>query len=120
MPKHSEIEAKIRQAVLLIERRLNDPSLRPSTLARLVGLDIFRFSREFKRIVGKTCSEYIISRRIEQAKKLLSRNDLLVKEVADRVGFDDPNYFTRCFTRLVGRAPSEFRNSRTKSHSTRK
>jgi two-component system response regulator YesN len=55
-----------------------------------------------------TCNEFIARRRMLEARRLLDRGDLLVKEVAYRVGFGDPNYFSRRFKSFVGISPTGY------------
>lgn len=63
----------------------------------------------FKREMGISPSKYIINVRIEAAKRLLlTRPDLLQKDVAQKVGFTDPLYFSRVFRDVVGLSPSKF------------
>jgi AraC-like DNA-binding protein len=54
------------------------------------------------------------SSRIEIAQKLLLNNNLNISEIAYRIGFNDPRYFSRCFKKVVGVSPKEFRISSCK------
>lgn len=66
-------------------------------------------SKIFLKHTGELPSKYLISLRIQEAKYLLSRHpELTVKEVAERVGYPDPFYFSRLFKQLTGVAPKEF------------
>ncbi|WP_405781607.1 helix-turn-helix domain-containing protein [Streptomyces sp. NBC_00859] len=60
---------------------------------------------------GAGCSpkDYLLGIRLGRAKELLAATDLPVAAVARRVGYDDPAYFSRLFTRRVGKAPVVFR-----------
>jgi YesN/AraC family two-component response regulator len=49
--------------------------------------------------------------RVKQAKALVVSTELKVTEIAFRVGFDDPAYFSRVFRRYTGRSPRAFRTS---------
>jgi AraC-like DNA-binding protein/ligand-binding sensor protein len=63
----------------------------------------------FKKRVGVNVNTYINKVRIENAKhRLITTNDTMTSIAMD-LGFNDPNYFSRVFTRLVGNPPSEFR-----------
>ena len=65
-----------------------------------------------KRIAkyGKaTPNDIIKDRIILEAKRLLAHSDLNVKEIAYTLGYDDPAYFNRLFTKLSNVAPAEFR-----------
>jgi AraC-like DNA-binding protein len=89
--------------------RLYDPELTPSAVASHVGLDPWQFCRRFKTATGMTCNEFIAEKRMHEAMRLLARDDLLIKEVAYRVGFEDANYFSRRFKRVVGKSPTSYR-----------
>lgn len=67
------------------------------------------FSAVFKREVKMTYVQYLMQLRMETAKELLRSSDLKAFEIAERVGFADPNYFSFCFKKLVGISPKEYR-----------
>ena len=103
------LKARVAEALRIIRDMLHDPRLTPSLLAGEVGLDLPTFSRAFRQTTGTTCTDYIALERIRKAKRLLTRNDLLIKEIAHRVGFGNANYFSRIFRKLEGRTPSSYR-----------
>ncbi len=109
MQNRTRPRARISAALAFVRGHLNDPDLSPSRAARQVGLDLPVFCRAFKQVTGMTCSDHIAMERIRLAKRLLTRQDLLVKEVAYRVGFENPNYFSRRFKEMEGRTPTSYR-----------
>jgi len=61
-----------------------------------------------------TSASVLIRERITlEARRLLLYSDHTATQIADRLGFDDPAYFTRFFRREVGVTPSRFRMRRT-------
>src|SRR5262245_18673731 len=79
-------------------------------IAAMVGLNPYHFARQFKAATGLPPHQYVITRRVEQAKHLLrGGTDLSLAEVALRVGFYDQSQFSHHFKRLVGVTPSQFR-----------
>ncbi|MFG3344775.1 helix-turn-helix domain-containing protein [Streptomyces sp. NPDC048018] len=62
-----------------------------------------------RRTAGCSPKDYLLTVRLGRAKELLAATDLPVAAVARRVGYDDPAYFSRLFTRRVGSAPVRFR-----------
>jgi AraC-like DNA-binding protein len=95
-----------------VVRYLDEHAVEPLTVgehARRLGLDEAALRDEVHRATGSTPKEYILRTRLSRAKRLLLATDRPVREVARAVGYDDPAYFTRLFTRRVGAAPSEFR-----------
>lgn len=68
-------------------------------------------SKIFKATTGFTILEYILNRKIMQAKKLIKENDYNFSQISDKLAFDNPHYFTRVFKRISGMTPSEYKNS---------
>ena len=52
-------------------------------------------------------TDYLIRIRMEKAKLLLKKTDLKMYEIASRVGYDNPAYFSVAFKRYYGKSPSE-------------
>lgn len=68
------------------------------------------FNRQFKRITKTTPLQYIVSIRLLNAKMLLETRAYNITETAYAVGYDNPLYFSRLFTKHVGMSPSEYMN----------
>ena len=80
-------------------------------LAGLVHLSPNYLSRLFKNSAGQTISSYIQNARVDQAKRLLCTTSLKTYEVGERVGINDPVYFSRIFKKVTGISPKEYKNS---------
>lgn len=78
-------------------------------LAEEVFISSSHLQTLFKKETGLTINDYITAFRIEKAKELLKDSAMKVYEVANAVGYQDPNYFTRIFKRLVGSSPVDYR-----------
>jgi two-component system response regulator YesN len=80
-------------------------------LAEIVYLTPSYLSKMFRTKTGETITDYIISVRMEHAKRLL-REEYALKtyEVGQRVGYADPAYFNKVFKRVVGLTPKEYRD----------
>ncbi|GGR01127.1 helix-turn-helix transcriptional regulator [Streptomyces netropsis] len=68
-----------------------------------------------RRGAGCSPKDYLLAIRLGRAKELLAATELPVSAVARRVGYDDPAYFSRLFTRRVGTAPVRFRERQGRS-----
>ncbi|MFD0618763.1 response regulator [Paenibacillus sp. GCM10027629] len=68
------------------------------------------FSSIFKKEVKSTFVNYLLDLRMEAAKELLRTTDLKAFEIAERVGYSDPNYFSFCFRKKFGMSPKDYRN----------
>ena len=79
------------------------------TLAALEGLSPYHFARLFREAIGQPPHQYLISRRVERAKGLLSSSRLSLAQIAIEVGFANQSHLTRHFKRLVGVTPGRFR-----------
>ena len=65
--------------------------------------------RVFKEKTGKTIMDYYLRLKIERAKQLLRENELSVKEIAETLAFNEPNYFTKTFKRVTGLTPTAYK-----------
>ncbi|WP_228718340.1 helix-turn-helix transcriptional regulator [Kitasatospora acidiphila] len=104
------VDADLSQVV----RYLDEHAVQPLTVgehARRLGLDEAALRGEVQRATGATPKEYILRARLSRAKRLLLATDHSVREVSRAVGYHDPAYFTRLFSRRVGMAPTEFRRA---------
>ncbi|MGW7084676.1 AraC family transcriptional regulator [Streptomyces sp. NPDC054871] len=77
--------------------------------ARHLGVSESYLSEAVKTSTGRTPGELIRQTRVHEAKRLLLRTELSVRQIADRVGFGDPAYFCRFFRRETGASPGDFR-----------
>lgn len=92
----------------VIDRRHHE-SLSLRDVAREVGMTPGHLTTVVRRRTGRTVQEWIIERRMAEARKLLMDNDISVAEVARQVGIPDPGYFSRLFTRTHGMSPRKWR-----------
>jgi len=83
--------------------------LTTSRLAGMVYLNEQYFCKLFKDATGQSVIDYINRLRIEKAAVLLENTTDTMTNVALRVGFDDPNYFSRMFRRYMTVTPREYR-----------
>ncbi|MFJ6353692.1 helix-turn-helix domain-containing protein [Streptomyces sp. NPDC092046] len=79
------------------------------------GMTAAELRTAVRRAAGCSPKDYLLTVRLGRAKELLAGTDLPVAAVARRVGYDDPAYFSRLFTRRVGTAPIRFREQQGRS-----
>ena len=104
----SEAVRKIEQSITYMLRHL-DESLQVATLAAQANISPSHFFALFKRQIGCAPIDYFIRLRMQHACHLLDETILSVKEVAAKLGYDDPFYFSRIFKSVNHVAPSEYR-----------
>ncbi|GDY14016.1 hypothetical protein LBMAG53_28940 [Planctomycetota bacterium] len=91
---------------LLARMETAAPDCRIADLARESGLRPESFIRNFRRVTGTTPKQYLLQRRLSEARRMLCAGTS-VKEAAHRCGFPDPLYFSRMFRRCYGHPPSQ-------------
>lgn len=82
-----------------------------SALAASCSLSVPHFSRAFRSSTGSAPHQWLLERRIEAAKALLSRSDASLAEVALDCGFADQSHFTRAFSSRTGISPGRWRRA---------
>ncbi len=65
----------------------------------------------FKKDMGTSIIDYLLGKRVAEAKKLLIEGTLTLSEVARMTGFEDSNYFARVFKKRTGYTPTEYKKS---------
>ena len=81
-------------------------------LAAQAGLSKFHFQRLFKSAVGVSPSQYHISLRMNEARRLLRETKKSVVDVALEVGYTNPSHFAKLFRRETSLSPSDYRRQR--------
>jgi AraC-like DNA-binding protein len=99
-----------RAACLYIDENYDKVITRES-LARHLKISPNYFSRVFREQGVSTFSDYLTQVRIGKAKFMLEKYDLPLAQISQRCGFNDFNYFLKVFKKVVGRTPTEYRNS---------
>lgn len=89
-----------------IERHISDSNLSVEDIGEEMCLSRVQLYRKIKLMTGKTPVEIIREERLKRAKILLSDSSLSISEVAYKVGFSAPSYFTKCYKDYFGSVPS--------------
>jgi signal transduction histidine kinase/DNA-binding response OmpR family regulator len=79
-----------------------------------IGISRAQLHRKLIAITGRSTSDLIRHYRLKKAKELLMTSESNISEIAYQVGFKDPNYFTKSFTREYGLTPTNFRSDNYK------
>lgn len=81
------------------------------SLAELVELSPFHFSRVFKQTTGMTPLQFVTRERITRAQQLIRETRRSLIEIGLQVGYKNPSHFAQVFRRVVGVTPTEFRSA---------
>lgn len=87
-------------------------TLTVESIAAAAHLSVSHFTFLFKKKTGFTPIEYFNHLKIQQACQYLLFTQLRVKEISFELGIDDPYYFTRMFTKVMGMSPNTYREKR--------
>ncbi|WP_435924680.1 helix-turn-helix transcriptional regulator [Paenibacillus sp. DYY-L-2] len=111
--KHSFLALKDKSEITLRTKQFIDKNYtRNISLKEIAGalyVSQHYLSHLFKKDLGDSPVNYLINRRIEEAKRLLSETGAPVHEVAARVGYGNDKYFSMLFKKMTGTSPSAFR-----------
>jgi len=96
------------RAVKVVEGRVSSPDFSVEDLAIELGISRAYVFKKILALTGKTPLEFIRTIRLQHASQLLEKSQLSVQEVAYKVGFNNPKYFTKYFKEQYGVLPSEY------------
>lgn len=102
--KHDRIEKSISFMKEHIAEKLS-----LNKISSHVNLSISQFSLLFKQRTSTTPLEYLTALRIQQASNLLDFSSLRINEIVNLVGYKDPFYFSRMFSKTMGISPKNYR-----------
>lgn len=110
--KHStkQYSSTVQKTIALIEYDITS-NLTLSSLASLQNISPGYLSTIFKKETGKTITEYIVDKRVEHAKRLLTTTRLQIQTVALNCGIMDVQYFSKIFKKKTGMTPKEYRET---------
>jgi AraC family transcriptional regulator, arabinose operon regulatory protein len=95
------------RAILFMQRQVYK-CLKIRDIADHLQMSESHFSKIFRNQTGASPIDYFIHLKMQEAMRLLSNTSLRVKEVAFALGYDDPLYFSRVFSRHTGMSPAAF------------
>ncbi|MEZ0536387.1 response regulator [Caldicellulosiruptoraceae bacterium PP1] len=104
-----KLDKKVYQIISYINDNFSDKELSIMKIANYFYFSPNYLCNIFKKATGKTINDYITEVRIEKAKAFLKDRSIKLYEVAEMVGFGDPNYFSSIFKKKVGVTPSVFK-----------
>lgn len=101
---------QLRRVTAYIENNI-EQDLSLATLAQIAHLSASHFNAMFKRSTGFAVHEYVIRRRVDRAKQLLTRGELAASQVAAEAGFSHQSHMARAMRRVLGVTPSAIARS---------
>ena len=108
-PATLKTDGRVRKAMAFINANLVS-SMTVQDIAQHVELSKTQLSLLFKQYTGSTLIKWREERRIVKASELLTKTNLQIQAVGELVGYEDPLYFSRSFSKLVGSSPRAYRS----------
>ncbi|MGQ1890740.1 hybrid sensor histidine kinase/response regulator transcription factor [Thermophagus sp. OGC60D27] len=90
------------------EEKMADPDFDVSVLVDEMNMSHSIILKKVKTLTGLSLVEFIRSMRIKKAAQIFRQDKLSVSEVSFMVGFSDPKYFSKCFSKQIGKKPSQY------------
>ncbi|WP_316838527.1 AraC family transcriptional regulator [Pedobacter gandavensis] len=101
-------EDQLEQSIVFMKENLHKP-LSVEVISKEFNYSSSHYSTLFKQKTGLSPIDYLIRLKIQHACQLLNKSNLIIKEVAQKVGYDDPFYFSRIFKKITGKSPVEYK-----------
>ena len=97
------------KAKIIVEECFKDPNLSVEMVCQELHVSSSYFSKIFKQETGLTFLNYLINRRMEEAKRLLNKTDYKSHVIGEMIGYPEPNYFSYVFKKNCGVSPAKYR-----------
>ncbi|MDT8430424.1 MAG: two-component regulator propeller domain-containing protein [Bacteroidales bacterium] len=101
-------ESFIQKTIRIIEEGMVDPNFNIASLCDTMHMSQTKLYRKIKALTDMTITDFIRGLRLRKAAAMLLETEKNVSEIAYEVGFNDPNYFGKCFKAQYGYSPSEY------------
>ena len=108
--KGSSSSAIVRRTKEYVKTHYSDEELCLEQIADALDVNLQYMCFLFKKQTDMTIGNYILQTRMDMAGKLLQRTTCNVSEVAQKVGFLDVSYFSKCFKKYFGVSPKQYQN----------
>lgn len=105
-PDEAVLSRTVCQILAFIRENYEDRNLNIEMIAGHVGINSSYLSNKFRKETGRKLVDEINLCRLKAAEAILMEEQLTLQELADRVGYNDPYYMSRCFKKYLGYPPS--------------
>lgn len=108
--KMTEADKKLLNTIdIYIRDNMGDPDTTVESMSAYLCISRVQLYKRMVSLTGTTPSEYLRAKRIHRAEELLREGELTVSEVAYKVGFNNPRYFSKYFQEEYGMNPSLYK-----------
>lgn len=100
----------LEQAIKIVENEMADPAFGVQEFVKMMGVSRSLLHKKLTALTDQSATEFINHLRLKKALHLLQNTDMNISEIAYSVGYNDPKYFSRVFSKQYGESPSEYMN----------
>jgi signal transduction histidine kinase/ligand-binding sensor domain-containing protein/DNA-binding response OmpR family regulator len=100
--------------ISIIESKIDDSTFDVAALENELNMSKMQLYRKLKGVSNLAPNEFIRNIRLKTAAKMMETDIFNISEIAFKVGFNDPAYFTKCFRKEFGKSPSDYINQKVK------
>jgi YesN/AraC family two-component response regulator len=108
-PKEDASDLIVQKCVSAINENYKDPFLNINSLSGKLNIHRTTLSKVFKKKMGVSPIEYLVSIRMQKALSLLKETSFTIAEIAEQTGYSDSNYFSKAVRKTIGLSPGKFR-----------
>lgn len=104
----------INQVMEVVKEHYKNPNFEVSDFSEAVGVSKSLLNKKLQNLIGQSAGQFIRNYRLNTARELILKNretkQMNIAEIAYEVGFNDPKYFARCFSKQFNMKPSDLMN----------
>ena len=101
-------EKFLKKAIDVVEENIANPDFDVKVFYTQMGLSRSVLYRKLEAVTGQTVNDFVRAIRLKKAAGYLKQNVMTISEVSYEVGFNDPQYFSKCFRKEFGKSPSVY------------
>lgn len=106
--KKTDLDPLVESIIVYLRQNVNQ-AIRVEDLCKTFDYSRSYLSRHFQEKTGQTLAHYFASLKVSEAKRLMRETTMNFAQIATRLAFESPQYFSRVFKRHTGLTPSEFK-----------
>lgn len=106
-------EIFLKKAVSIVEEQISNSDFDVKQFVSEMGVSRSVLYRKLRAVTDQSANEFIRLIRLKRAAQLLVQNQITIAEVSYSVGFNDPQYFSKCFKKHYAMTPSEYAEKNT-------
>ena len=109
----SKVDRKfVNELNAFLESNIANENFGVEDICKHIGLSKMQLYRKIKALLNCNVNEYILNKRLQKSKFMLQNEELSISEIAYKVGFSSPAYFSTVFKSKFNLTPSEYKENR--------